>query len=160
MIRHPDTILVEKSDEDQSSFTRIRPKTINVKIPETLLVVGTGSTNKQLDILILDESLILLECPHDSLEGGGHVGKVGNTSANNEHLAVRMLLPGHEGQDGSCVVVGLLLGGRPGVFSVVGQLRGPAQGTDGVGVDHAGASTSHHRPYPAPTRVDFFSFLF
>ena len=40
------------------------------------------------------------------------------------YLALRVALLGHEGEERPSVVVGLLLGRRPGVLAVVGQLWG------------------------------------
>lgn len=55
---------------------------------ETLLVVGTTTTNEDLDLVGDQLVLELLEGANDTLEGGSDVGKVGNTTTNDEDLAL------------------------------------------------------------------------
>ena len=92
--------------------------------PESLLVVGPGPPHKYSDVVLAQLDLILLERLDDALEGGGNVREVGDTAAHDEDLPLRMALLRHEGEERPRVVVGLLLGRRPGILTVVGQLWG------------------------------------
>lgn len=56
---------------------------------QTLLVVGTTTTNKNLHIVVDELILVLLEGANDTLESGSDIGKVGNTTTDNEDLAIR-----------------------------------------------------------------------
>ena len=67
------------------------------KLPEALLVVWTGTADEYPDVLSLDESLVLLQGPHNPLEGGRHVGEVGDPATDDENLAVGVNLPDHRG---------------------------------------------------------------
>ena len=55
---------------------------------ETLLVVGTATTNEDLDLMSNELVLVLLEGADDSLEGRSDVGEVGDTTTNDENLAI------------------------------------------------------------------------
>lgn len=92
--------------------------------PQALLIVGTSTSNKDLDLELFQLDLKLLQGSDDAFERGGHVGEVGNASTNDQDLATRIHLPGHEGEEGLGVVVGLLLTWSSGVFSIVGQFFG------------------------------------
>lgn len=50
------------------------------------LIVGTGSSHIDTDIVVQDLALELCECCDDALECGGYVGEVGNTSSCDQHL--------------------------------------------------------------------------
>ena len=53
---------------------------------ETLLVVGTTTTNVDLDLVSDERSLVLLERTDDTLEGCRDVREVGNTTTNDQAL--------------------------------------------------------------------------
>lgn len=55
---------------------------------QTLLVVGATTTNEDLDAVVDQLLLVLLEGTDDTLEGGSDVGEVGNTTTNDENLAL------------------------------------------------------------------------
>jgi hypothetical protein len=55
---------------------------------ETFLVVGSTSTNKDLDRVSGQLTLELLEGTDNALEGGSDIGKVGNTTTNDEDLSL------------------------------------------------------------------------
>ena len=57
---------------------------------ETLLVVGTATTDVDADIVSNEGSLVLLQCTNDTLEGSSDVGEVGDTTTNDENLSVSM----------------------------------------------------------------------
>lgn len=54
---------------------------------ETLLVVGSSTSDEDLDLVGNQLVLELLESTDDALEGGGDIGEVGNTSSNDEDLS-------------------------------------------------------------------------
>jgi hypothetical protein len=55
---------------------------------ESLLVVGTSTTNEDTDLVLLELELVLLEGGDDSLEGRSDVGEVGDTSTDDEELSL------------------------------------------------------------------------
>ena len=55
---------------------------------ESFLVVGSTSSNKDLDLVRLELLLELLQCSNDTLEGRCDVGEVGNTSSNDKELSL------------------------------------------------------------------------
>lgn len=64
---------------------------------ETLLVVGSTATNEDADLVLLDAVLELLEGSDDTLEGSGDVGEVGDTTTDEEDLALGVRsTAGHE----------------------------------------------------------------
>ena len=85
--------------------------------------------------MIPESGLILLQSSDNPLEGCSNIGEVGNSTANDQHLAIRMFLSGHERKQSSGIVIGLLFRGCTTVLSIVCQLSGASQGTDGVRVD-------------------------
>ena len=54
--------------------------------PQSFLVIGSGPSDEDFDVELLQLDLILLQSPNDSFKCGCHVGKVGNTSANDKYL--------------------------------------------------------------------------
>ena len=56
------------------------------------MVVGTTTTNKDLDAVADQETLVLLQSAGDSLEYCGDVGEVGDTITDDEDLAIRTRL--------------------------------------------------------------------
>ena len=63
------------------------------------LVVGTPSPDEDLDFKLLKLFLESLESRDDSLEGCSNVGEVGNSTADDQHFALGMLLLRHQRQD-------------------------------------------------------------
>lgn len=55
---------------------------------ETLLVVGTTTADEDLDFVVDELVLVLLESTNDALEGSSDVGEVGDTTTDDEDLAV------------------------------------------------------------------------
>ena len=85
--------------------------THGLDVLETLLVVGAGTTDPDLDLVLVQDRGDFSQSANDTLEGGGDVGEVGNTTTNEEHLALGVLGgTEHEVENGSGVVVGLGLG--------------------------------------------------
>lgn len=54
--------------------------------PETLLIVGTGTAHENGDVVLDQLGLELQQSLDDTFKGGGHVGKIGNAAANDQHL--------------------------------------------------------------------------
>jgi hypothetical protein len=146
-------------DESQGNDTgdvHLRTKDLGVEteflgsglhVLETLLVVGTSTSDPDLDVVLNQLSGIVSEGSDDTLEGAGNVGEVGNTTADEENLALLGLRGSeHEVEDSSGVVVGLALGGSTRVLTVVGELVGEASGSDGIGVDNGSTTTSDESP--------------
>jgi hypothetical protein len=75
--------------------------------PESLLIVGPCPPDKYPNVVLPELDLELFERLDDSLEGGGHVGKVGDAAADDENLALCVLLLGHEREQRLGVVVRL-----------------------------------------------------
>ena len=119
----------------------------SLEVLETLLVVGTGTTDPDLSV-VLDESLAVLpEGLDDTLESAGNVGEVGDTTTDEEDLAlVGHRSTEHKVEDSAGVVVGLRLGGRTRVLTVVGKLIGETSRGDGIGVDDRSTTTGNESP--------------
>lgn len=114
---------------------------------ETLLVVGTSTADPDLDVVLDEERGNLADGADDTLEGRGDVCEVGNTTTNEEDLALGVLgSADHEIQDGLGVVEGLRLGGSTRVLTVVGELIGETSRGNGVGVDDGSTTTSNESP--------------
>lgn len=83
----------------------------------------------------------------DELAKKTHVGEVGNTTTNEEDLALRVhWCPEHEVENGARVVEGLGLGWCTRVFTVVGELAGETGRGNGVSVDDGSTATSDKSP--------------
>lgn len=57
---------------------------------ETFLVVRTTSANKDFDVVSNQATLELFQGTDDALEGRGDIGKVGDTTADDKDLAIRV----------------------------------------------------------------------
>ena len=96
---------------------------------EAFLVVGAATTNVDFDLVIDERGLELLEGTDDTLEGSGDIGEVGNATTNDQDLSLGVgLSTCDEVEDSFGVFVGLTLGRRTGVFSVVCELVGKTVG--------------------------------
>lgn len=114
---------------------------------KTLLVVGTGTTNPDLNVVLNQLSSVVAQGTDDTLEGAGNVGEVGNTTTNEQNLAlVAQGSAEHQVQHGAGVVVGLRLGGSTRVLTVVGELVGETSRGNGVGVHDGSTTTSNQGP--------------
>lgn len=114
---------------------------------ETLLVVGTSTADPDLGLVLVQDGGDIAQSTDDTLEGAGNVGEVGNTTTDEEDLALGVHGGAeHQIQDSLSVVVGLSLGGSTGVLSVVGQLGDETSGGNGVSVDDGGTTTSNQSP--------------
>lgn len=114
---------------------------------ETLLVVGAGTTDPDLDVVLDERGRDFPQGADDTLEGGGDVGEVGDTTTDEEDLAVGVLGGAeHEVEDSAGVVEGLGLGRSTRIFAVVGKLTGEASRGDGVGVDDGSTATGDEGP--------------
>lgn len=121
--------------------------TDGLDVLETLLVVGTRTADPDLHLVLNEHGGDLADGADDTLEGGGDVGEVGNTTADEEDLAIGVGGGAqHQVEDGAGVVEGLRLGGRTRVLTVVGELADEAGRGDGVGVHDRGTTTGHQRP--------------
>ena len=115
---------------------------------EALLVVGTTTTDVDFDLMVGERCLEVREGTDDTLEGSGNVGEVGNATTNDQNLSLGIgFPPSHKVEDGLCVFVGLTLGWRTGVFSVVGKFVGETVSGNGIRVDDGSTTTSNHGPY-------------
>lgn len=122
---------------------------------ETLLVVGAGTTDPDLDVVLDEERCDFPQSADDTLESRGDVGKVGNTSTDEENLALWVLRSTeHEVEDSTGVVEGLCLGGSTRVLTVVGELTGETSRGDGVGVNDGRTTTSDQGPDAAGSVED------
>lgn len=121
--------------------------TNGLDVLETLLVVGTGAADPDLDLVLDENGGDLADGANETLEGAGNVGEVGNTTTDEENLALGVHGgTEHEVQNGAGVLEGLGLTGGTGVLSVVGQLAHETSGSNGVGVDDGGTTTSNEGP--------------
>ncbi|WDK10560.1 hypothetical protein CGRA01v4_01839 [Colletotrichum graminicola] len=114
---------------------------------ETLLVVGAGTTDPDLDFVLVELRGVVAEGANDTLECAGDVGEVGNTTTDEQNLA--RVVHGsaeHEVEDGAGVVVGLGLSGSTRVLSVVGELVGEASGGNSISVDDGSTATGDQSP--------------
>lgn len=119
----------------------------SLHILETLLVVGSGTTDPDLNVVLVQLGSVVTQSPDDTLEGAGNVGEVGNATANEEDFAlVGHGSAEHQVQDCAGIVVSLRLGGSTRVFTIVGQLVSEASRGDGIGVDDRGTTTSNQGP--------------
>src|SRR5699024_4389770 len=110
--------------------------TNGLDVLQTLLVVGTSTADPDLDLVLVEGSGDLPQSADDTLEGGSNVGEVGNTTTDEEDLALGVNGgPEQEVEDGTGVVVGLSLGGSTRVLTVVGELADEASGGNGIRVD-------------------------
>lgn len=119
----------------------------SLHVLETLLVVGAGTADPNLDLVLVELLGVVAEGADDTLECAGDVGEVGNTTTNEEDLAlVGQGSAEHEIEDGAGVVVGLRLGGSTRVLTVVGELVGETGRGNGIGVDDGSTTTSDQSP--------------
>ena len=122
---------------------------------ETLLVVGTSTTDPDLDLVLIERRSDFPQGADDTLEGRGNVGEVGNTTTNEQNLALRVLRSTeHEVKNCSCVVEGLCLCGSTRVFTVVGELTGESSRCDGISVDDGSTTTGNESPDTASSVQD------
>jgi hypothetical protein len=122
---------------------------------QTLLVVGAGTTDPDLDIVLDEERGDFPQGTDDTLEGRGDVGEVGNTTTDEEDLALGVLGSAeHEVEDSAGVVEGLGLGGGTRVFTVVGELARESSRGDSIGVDDGSTTTSDESPHTASSVED------
>ena len=114
---------------------------------ETFLVVGTSSSNKDLDLVSDQGFTVLFEGTNDSLEGSSDVGKVGNTSSDDEELSLGVRSStGDQVDNGLGVLVSLTFGGRSRVFTIVGELVSEPSGGNSVRVDDGSTTSGDHGP--------------
>jgi hypothetical protein len=121
--------------------------TDGLDVLQTLLVVGASTADPDLDVVLDKERSDLTKGTDDTLESGGDVGEVGNTTTDEQDLALGVYgSTEHEVKDGSGVVEGLGLGGSTRVLAVVGKLAGVTSRGDGIGVDDRGTTTGDEGP--------------
>jgi hypothetical protein len=117
---------------------------------KTLLVVGAGTTNPNLDVVLDEERRNFPQSANDTLEGRRDVGEVGNTTTDEEDLALGVLgSTEHKVEDGTGVVESLSLGGSTRVLTIVGEFTGETGRGDGVGVDDGSTTTGDKSPHTA-----------
>ena len=63
--------------------------------PKALLVVGPAATDVDFGIVLLQLDLVLLQGSDNALEGGGNIGKVGDSTPNNQLFAIFVRVPSH-----------------------------------------------------------------
>lgn len=114
--------------------------------------------------MVDERSLVLFEGADDALESRGDVCEVGDTTTNDENLALRVRgATGHQidwknvrfffsrrtysgRTNGFCILVSLSLSWSTGVLAIVGEFMGKTMSSDSVGVDDGSATTSDHGP--------------
>lgn len=120
---------------------------------ETLLVVGTSTADPDLDLVLVQDGGNFAESTDNTLECGCNVGEIGNTTTNEENLALGAHGSAeHQVEHSARVVEGLGLGWSTRVFTVVGELADVSSGSDGISVDDGGTATSNESP-DAASRV-------
>lgn len=149
-------LLAEKGKGHNTTDVHLRAVDVHVEaklltnsldVLKTLLVVGTSTTNPDLDLVLVQDRGNLTQSADDTLEGGGNVGEVGNTTTDEEDLAVGVDgRAQHQVEDGTGVVEGLGLGGSTGVLTVVGELADEASRGNGISVHDGGTTTSNQGP--------------
>lgn len=126
---------------------QIQLLTHRLDVLQSLLVVGPRATHPDLDLVLVQDGGHLAQGTDDALERGRDVGEVGDTTADEEDLAVRVSRGAqHQVEDGAGVVVGLGLGGSARVFTVVGQFADEPGRGDGVGVDDRRTAAGNEGP--------------
>mmetsp|Transcript_46225 Transcript_46225/g.142995 ORF Transcript_46225/g.142995 Transcript_46225/m.142995 type:complete len:588 (-) Transcript_46225:519-2282(-) len=115
-------------------------------LAQALNVVGAGTADHNLDLVLLDVVGVVLQRLDEAGEGGRDVREVRDAAADDEVLAVRMLVLHHERQEGLGIGEGLLCGGRPGVLAIVRKFMAHAVVGDGVGIDNRSTTAGHHCP--------------
>lgn len=114
---------------------------------QALLVVGTGTTDPDLDLVLEQGGAVLPQSTDNTLESRCDVGEVSNTTTDEEDLALLgERSTEHEVEDGSRVVVGLSLGRSTRVLTVVGELISETSAGNGIGIDDRGTATSNQSP--------------
>jgi hypothetical protein len=146
----------DKSQRHDTRDVHLRAKDLGVKaellcsglhVLKTLLVVGTGTSHPDGDVVLDQLRGEVSQRSDDTLEGAGDVGEVGNTTTDEENLAILVLGSAEEKvEDSSGVVVGLRLGGSTRVLTVVGELIGETSRGNGIGVNNGSTTTSNQSP--------------
>jgi hypothetical protein len=114
---------------------------------QSFLVVGTSTADPDGDLVLVELTCNFTDSLNDTLEGGSHVGEVGNTTTDEQNLTLRVLRSTeHEVKDSLGVVEGLGLGWRTRVLSVVGELTGETGRGDSISVNDGGTTTSNESP--------------
>jgi hypothetical protein len=167
-------LLTKQSKGNDTRDVHLRAVDVHVEIKlvtdgldvlKTLLVVGTGTADPDLNLVLVEDDSDLTESTNDTLEGGGdlllarlaagirsrhvetYVSEVGNTTTNEKNLALRMDRSAeHEVQDSLGVVVSLGLGRSTRVLSVVGELARETSRGNGISVDDGSTTTSNESP--------------
>jgi hypothetical protein len=130
------------------SETKLNTNVLDVL--KTLLVVGSGTTDPDLDLVLDKKGSDFSNCADNTLESGGDVGEVGNTTTDEENLALGVLRSTeHKIEDSASVVEGLSLSGSTGVFTIIGKLVGKASRGDGISIHDGSTTTSDESPYTA-----------
>mmetsp|Transcript_110320 Transcript_110320/g.351639 ORF Transcript_110320/g.351639 Transcript_110320/m.351639 type:complete len:774 (-) Transcript_110320:597-2918(-) len=88
----------------------------------------------------------LLQSPHQALERAGDIREVGNTTTNQQDLAVRFGRARHDSQDDLRVLIDEVFRRVARILSIIGKLLGEAILADRVGVDDAGATSGNECP--------------
>lgn len=83
---------------------------------------------------------------NQTFEGGCDVGEIRYPSSDNENFSFRMVMSAQQSEDGFSVFVSLVLVGRSGIFSIVGQFVSAAEFANSVRIDNRGATASRHGP--------------
>ena len=103
---------------------------------ETFLVVGATTADVDFNLVVDERSLELCKSPDDTLEGGGNVGEVSNTTADDQDLSLGVWLSTRNKiENGFGVFVSLALSRRTRVFSIVCKLMSETVGSDGIRVN-------------------------
>ncbi len=97
--------------------------------------------------IVGDEArLVLLQSTNDALECRSDIREIGNTTTDNENLALSVRCStGHEVNDRLRVLVCLALGGRAGVLAVVREFMRESMCGNGIRVDDRSTTTFQQR---------------
>ena len=132
---------------------------------ETFLVIGSAATDENLDIVADELVLVFFEGANDTLESSRNICKIGNTTTNDENLAIRtrsspsdqidLLMRcqqivcidiAEEFTNGLCIFVSLTLSGSTRILPIVGELISITVSGNSVRVDNTGTTTGNHGP--------------
>lgn len=121
--------------------------TNSLDVLQSLLIVRASTTDPDGDLVFDEDRSKLPKSADDTLECRRNVREVGNTTTNEEDLALRMRRrTEHEVQDGLGVEVGLVLTWSTRVLSVIGELTGEASGSNSISVDDRRTTSSNQSP--------------
>ena len=109
---------------------------------ETLLVVGSTTTNENADIVGDEAGLEFLQSTNDTLESRSNIREVGDTATDNEDLSVLLGRSARdEVENGLSIFVRLTFSRSTRVLAVVCELVCEAVGSNSVRINNGSSTT-------------------